>query len=353
MKVLVLGGTGAMGVHLVQLLIDNGIETVVTSRKFRHSEGKIKYIQGNAHDIQFLKTVLDECHWDTIVDFMIYKTSGFKERVNLLLSAASQYVFLSSARVYTDSEHPITESSPRLLDVSKDKEFLSTDEYSLAKAQQEDILRDSGHDNWTIIRPYITYSENRLQLGVLEKEGWLYRALHGRTIVFSSDIATKKTTLTYALDVSKRIMSIINSRSALGEAYNVTTSESKTWYEILDIYLAVLNEYLGYYPKVLLADLDMFLGCNLSKYQVIYDRLYNRQFDNSKIKQYANEQNLIKVDEGLKDCIGQFLKEVKFNNINWKSEALKDRLAKEHTPLKEIKGCKQKIKYVIFRYLKN
>ena len=67
----------------------------------------------------------------------------------------------------------------RLLDVSHDSIYLKTDEYALAKARQEDILRKSGKNNWTIIRPYITYSESRLQLGVLEKEAWLYRALKG------------------------------------------------------------------------------------------------------------------------------------------------------------------------------
>jgi hypothetical protein len=111
---------------------------------------------------------------------MIYTTQSFKERVNFLLDATSQYVFFSSSRVYADSEIPITEDSSRLLDVSQDKKFLSTDEYSLAKARQENILRKSKRKNWTIIRPYITYSENRLQLGILEKEEWLYRALQGR-----------------------------------------------------------------------------------------------------------------------------------------------------------------------------
>ena len=162
---------------------------------------------------------------------MVYTTAGFKERVNYLLDATTQYVFLSSARVYADSEQPITETSPRLLDISQDEEFLSTDEYSLSKARQEDILRNSGRNNWTIIRPYITYSENRLQLGVLEKEEWLYRAIHGRTIVFSIDINTKLTTLTYGLDVAKGITAIIGKPNTLGGIFHITLEESITWSE--------------------------------------------------------------------------------------------------------------------------
>ena len=76
MKVLVLGGTGAIGMHLVHLLSNNGVETIVTSRKQRAAEENINYIQGNAHDIKFLQTILLE-PWDAIVDSMIYTTQSF------------------------------------------------------------------------------------------------------------------------------------------------------------------------------------------------------------------------------------------------------------------------------------
>lgn len=51
---------------------------------------------------------------------------------------------MSSSRVYADSQTPITENSPRLLDVYKEEEYLKTDEYALSKARQEDILHRSG-----------------------------------------------------------------------------------------------------------------------------------------------------------------------------------------------------------------
>jgi nucleoside-diphosphate-sugar epimerase len=350
MIVLVLGGTGAMGAHLVQLLSNNGIETVITTRRSQKFEGNVKYRQGNAHDIEFLQTVLQE-HWDVIVDFMVYTTTSFSERVDMLLNATSQYVFLSSARVYADSGQPITEASPRLLDISQDKEFLSTDEYSLTKARQEDILRNSGRKNWTIIRPYITYSENRLQLGVLEKEEWLYRALHGRTIVFSSDINSRKTTLTYGLDVSKGIMAVIGNSETLGDTFHITNKYSNSWSNILDIYLEVLEKHFGHKPNVVLQDMDKFLECKPANYQIVYDRLFNRQFDNSKTAQYINMNDFTKIEIGLKSCLEKFLENPRFEAINWKSEALKDRQTEEHTPLKEIQGINLKVKYFIFRYL--
>lgn len=350
MKVLILGGTGAMGVHLVQLLESDSVEVVVTSRRPMVSKGHVQYIQGNAHDIEFLQTLLKE-KWDAIVDFMVYTTESFKERFKFLLAATSQYVFISSARVYANSNTPIIEDSPRLIEASDDLEFLSTDEYSLTKAKQENALMESKRSNWTIIRPYITYSKDRLQLGVLEKEEWLYRALHNRTIVFSKDIYSKLTTLTYGLDVSFGIKSLIGNPFALGEFFHITSNDSNKWSEIFNIYLEVLETHLGSKPKIVLDDLEDFLALKESKYQVLYDRLFNRKFDNSKILQHIDKSDFTKVNEGLKKCLEDFLKKPEFKKINWKFEALKDRQTKEMTPLKEITNIKQKIKYILFRYL--
>ncbi|MCP1382035.1 NAD-dependent epimerase/dehydratase family protein [Runella salmonicolor] len=352
MKILILGGTGAMGIHLVELLGKENNEIFVTTRSKKQSRGNVHYLQGNARDIDFLETHLQQ-EWDAIVDFMVYTTAEFKSRVNLLLSATGQYIYLSSARVYANSESPIIEASDRLLDVSKDEKYLRSDEYALTKARQENILESSGQSNWTIIRPYITYSENRLQLGVLEKESWLYRAVKGRTIVFSKDINDRVSTLTYGLDVSKGIVSIIGEARALGEVFHITSSQDIRWSDVLGIYLNVLENNLGFRPKVLLNELGEFKKIHSSNYQIIYDRLYNRQFNNTKINRFIDITTFKPVEEGLRNCLTDFLSYGKFDTINWKLEAIKDKHTKEHTPLREIAGYKQKISYLIHRYIKN
>ena len=352
MKVLVLGGTGAMGVHLVQLLIKKEIAAFVTSRKRHKSYGNLQYIQGDAHNISFLKNILESDSWDAIVDFMIYNTQTFKEKACLLLNNTKQYVFLSSARVYANSEEPITENSLRLLDVSEDTDYLTTDEYALTKARQEDILKNSGYKNYTIIRPYITYSENRLQLGVLEKEEWLYRALHGRTVVLSEDICKKITTLTYGYDVSHAIVELIGNVNALEETFHITAKESKTWNEILACYSDVLEKHLECSPKFLLQNLNKYMEFrpNMSKYQILYDRLFNRIFDNSKIIQYVDINSFMNVKEGLAKCLEEFLLNPQFERINWQQQAKMDKICNERACLSEINGIKQKLKYLLFRY---
>jgi len=348
MNVLILGGTGAIGVHLVRQLVARGVNCVVTSRKERPSKQNLAYAQGNAHDLTFMQQLLGTRKWDAIVDFMTYPTEEFRSRYQLLLRATRQYVYLSSSRVYAECDGKINEDSPRLLDVCKDEDYLSTDEYALRKARQEDILRGSGFNHWTIIRPYVTFSEQRLQLSPLEKEYWLYRALHGRTIVFSKDLAEKTTTLTYGEDVARGIASLIGKESALGKAFHITTSETHQWSEILKVYLDVLEKKTGTRPKLLLTDKweSNYVG---NVYQVKYDRMYNRQFDNSRINGFIDTTTFKHTIPVLMECLSVFLDHPSFKPINWRKEARKDRLTGEWTRQSDIPGIKKKLIYLVNR----
>lgn len=310
MNILVMGGTGAMGKHLVPLLAEQNHSVYVTSRKKYEDSKNIFYLKGDARNLDFLIPILNK-KWDCIVDFMIYSTEEFKNRHELLLSSTNQYVFFSSSRVYADSKTPITENSPRLLDVCKDEEYLKTDEYALAKAREENILFESKFKNWTIIRPYITYSENRLQLGVHEKENWLFTALNAHALVFSKDIAKHITTLTYGKDVARGIASIIGKENALSQAFHITGNNSIKWEKVFDIYAETLEENGIKIEKILKEKTYRLEGSG--KYQVIYDRYFDRVFDNSKIAEFIDISTFKTPEEGLKECLKEFLKNKEFN----------------------------------------
>lgn len=357
MRILVLGGTGAMGKPVVEILARRGHDVFVTSRK-QHAEENphIKYILGNANDDDIIKQILNK-PYDAIIDFMVYTTQKFESRVNLLLDSTKQYLFLSSARVYADQgKRKITEQSPRLLDTTNDIEYKKTDEYALAKAREENILLDSQNKNWTIIRPYITYNDERLQLGVLEKEMWLYRALRGKSIVFSQDIADHVTTLTYGYDVALRIADLIGKEEALGEVFHITTDESICWSQVLDIYLQTVEKVIGKRPKVyMLRDASLIAKVCHNQYQIKYDRLFDRKFDNQKIQDVTREERLfLPAEVGLKKCLEQFIKKnTEFRSINWRLEGAMDKLSGEKERIRNIPGYKNKGRYILHRYIKS
>ncbi len=348
MNILVLGGTGSMGVPLVKNLSRNH-SVYVTSRSKRVSSGTIKYIQGNAKETDFLVKVLTMLQWDAVIDFMLHSEASLRELASLFLENTKQYVFISSSRVYAQTEDKITEDTPRLLEASDDREYLQTNEYALAKAREEDILLKSGRKNFTIIRPTITYNTYRLQLGVLEKENWLYRALKGRSIVFSEDINDKLTTMTLGDDVAEGIASIVGEDKALGEVFHITSPVSLPWSEVLNTYQLVLKKHLGRDIPIVMTEKSTNLEFKWRIYQVIYCRYFNRTFDNSKIGQFCDISRFTVPQKGLVQCLEDFLKNPKFNSISWELEAVNDRVAGERTPLSEIPSFGGKMTYFCYR----
>lgn len=344
MDILILGGTGAMGKHVSEFLASRGYRIFVTSRSEKENNGNIIFLQGNAKELTFISGLCQK-HWNVIIDFMVYTIDELKERIEWLLNSTDQYIFISSARVYEDSPI-INEDSPRLLDVCQDKEYVASNEYAIAKAKEENVLFESGYKNWTIVRPSLTYAENRLQLGVYEKENWLYRVLHGRSIVFSKDLMDRYYTLSYGKDVAEGIAQLVGKKEAIGQAFNVVIQDSFQWKEILNIYLDTLEERLGKRPKVILTEKCTNLKLPYAKYQVIYGRYFNRHFDNNKISSLVDTSNWILPQEGLKSCLNTFLDDPKFLAIDWQKEALIDKAAGEWTPLREIPGMKTKLRYL-------
>lgn len=109
----------------------------------------------------------------------------------------------------------------------------------------------------------------------------------------------KSTTLTYGYDVALGIASIIGKETALGEAFHITSDESHTWKEILELYLDTVEKRIGVRPKLLLLDKSPRLEWAGAKWQVVVDRYYNRRFDNSKIKQYIDTSQFVLTKKGL------------------------------------------------------
>lgn len=347
-KALIFGGTGAMGVNLIPLLVDSGFSVYITSRRHHSSNNKVHYIIGDAHDLNFVKSLF-EFKYDVLVDFMQYTTEDFSNRVDLLLSNTDHYIYLSSARVYAESENAIKEDGPRLIDASTDNKYLQTDDYALEKARQENVLFESAQKNWSIARPYITYSNERLQLGVMEKEDWLYRLVNGKTVVFSEDIACKYTTLTYGIDVARGLLHIINEdTNSYEQVYNLCTTQFITWRKVLDIYMNTYQRLTSKQVNYLMIEKCHRLIYDPNNWQVLFDRDYDRFFSSN---HNGIMPNCCSIEVGLAKCLEQFVLNPVFKHINWREQAILDRISHEKESLKRIASLRSKVEYILFRYI--
>ena len=343
-RYLLIGGTGAIGYYLKEEVKENNAVVYVTSRRPRESSDGVHYLCGDAHNFDFLKRILLEVKPDVIIDFMVYSTIEFQARYELLLNSARQYIFLSSYRVF-DNNRPLKESSPRILDVCDDAEYLKTDEYALAKARQEDILRGAKYNNWTIVRPSITYSKNRFQFGCLEAGVVCFRALNNLPVVIPEEMLDKHTTMTWAKDVACMISKLALNPGAMGEDFNVVTSESPTWRDILDIYHSAIG------MKVNIVSMEDYLTI-CATHQTKYDRMFDREMDNSKILRITGmrQSDLTPITIGLTRELELFKKNPFYQyGVDIGASAKMDRLCQTRTPLTGF-PMRQRLTYYRCRY---
>lgn len=285
-KVLVLGGTGAMGVYTVPELLVMGYQVdVVSMDDWKMANCNVRYLKADGFDDEFLKSLLEENHYDAVIDYLIYRTDAFARRVEMLLTHTTHYIFLSTYRIYSGDEVPTRETSPRLLESrAADTAYQrhDIDEYSLYKARQEDVLHASPYHNWTIVRPAITFSKLRYQLVTLEAYVVIRRAMEGKTVLLPEAAMDVQATMSWAGDVGKLFARLVLNPKAYGEVFSICTSEHHTWREIAEYY----REIIGLRYEVI--DTEEFLqvwannSC-FARYQLFFDRCLERVMDNSKI----------------------------------------------------------------------
>ena len=291
-KILVLGATGAMATYLIpEMLIRGYSVTGVALEEAIVSNNNYTHIVANALDVDFLKSELGN-GYDGIVDFMLYKTvEDFAEYYEFFINSCKHYIFLSTYRVYSDA-CPITEESPRILDVPRPDDFVTYKEYSIYKAEQEDFIRASGYKNFTIVRPAITYSKRRFQLTTLEANAIIHRMKEGKVVTLPAGAMDHQATMSWAGDVARMFAAILFNEQAFGETYTVSTAEHHTWREVADMYAKIWGLK---YVEIPDEDYLYIVSGNsellpYAKQQLYYDRCYDRVVDNSKILALMGEE---------------------------------------------------------------
>jgi nucleoside-diphosphate-sugar epimerase len=222
--------------------------------------------------------------------------------------------------VYDNKEHPVRETSPRLLDATDNIILKNSDDYSIYKSRGENVIQTLPSDRWTIVRPAITYSKMRYQLVTLEAYQTVTRAVKGKSVILPAAAADIQGTMTWAGDVAEMFARLILNPVALGETYTLATAEHHTWREIAEYYHDICN------LNAVWVDTEDYLKITCGKtysyfpnrrWQLIYDRLFDRIIDNSKILKAVNMQqsDMRKLYDGLKYEISRFEMPEKWKNL--------------------------------------
>ena len=301
-KILVIG-YGAMAMYLVPDLSARGYQVdVYCMEQVTDQFDGVTFHQANAFEDGFLKNLLETGGYDAAVDFLMYDTEEkFRQYYKLFLDNVRHYIFLSTYRIYANEEHPVKETSPRLLEVVRDPEYQATEnEYSRYKALEENVLRESGYQNFTIIRPAITYSKYRFQLVTLEAQVVIERARKGKKIILPEAAMDVQATMSWAGDVAKMISGLLLNPEAMGETYSVCTAEHHTWREVAEYYKEIAG--LEYVTVDTETYYQLWADSKYARYQLEMDRFFDRIMDNSKILNITGlkQENLMTLKDGLR-----------------------------------------------------
>src|SRR4051812_45437488 len=152
MKLLILGGTRFIGLHITALALQRGHTVTFFNRGKTHTDRfpEIERIKGDRNgEIDGLK----DRKWDVVIDNSGYVPRHVKLSAELLAPNVRQYLFVSSISVYPDFSVPRNESSPvgKLADESIEK--VDGDTYGPLKALCEQAALQAMPGRTTVLRP--------------------------------------------------------------------------------------------------------------------------------------------------------------------------------------------------------
>lgn len=305
-KVLLIAGGGTLGTYTAKELLNKGCAVdVICLEDYTSNNPKLCYHKAKA-DLNYLTEFLKDKYYDGIVNFIHYYVPEMYKPVHkLLTSKTDQLIFLSSYRVYAESKQPLTEESPLLTDVVEDEEFLKSEDYAVPKAICEKFLREeSGTENWTVVRPVISFSDKRFDLVTVSGHEIIDAARSGKTVILPEAAKNLTAGLDWAGNSGKLIANLLFKKECLGEAYTVSSGQNLTWGEVADIYTRLTGVNFRW------ADTEEYVSTGHGGNGLFYDRLYDRAVDNTKILKATGfkKEDFTSIEDGIK---------IELNNIGF------------------------------------
>lgn len=354
MKILILGGMGAMGRPLTEYLsdnIENDIYVVCRHPKTFYAKN-VTFILGDAFSKEFLAQTLKQ-GFDVIVDFLVWKPEVLNNRLEMIFTHCKQYITMSSSTIYA-GVGVLDETSPRLIDSYDEQEKTQVYRYHIKKSLCEDVIFNAPYKHWTLIRPAATFGIRKLKLLAYHKSVWLWRYVRGQSIVIPKNILDKRVTITYGGDVARALEKLVGNKKALGEVINVASDCPTTYRELLQLLQMLLPTIYGKELRIkYIAEASEIWKNIPDQYDALKkDRELDRCYSIEKLTRICGEKiEFGDLRENLKICLKELLSNPEKNLGNPKPDfnGWMDRIAHERAPLSNYSNKKDMLKYIIFR----
>jgi len=153
LDILILGGTGFIGPHMVREALRRGHSVTLFNRGRTNNTlfPDLETIKGDrAGDLE----VLGNREWDAVVDNSGYMPQYVRNSARMLSPNAGHYIFISSISAYASFSHPNNEDSLLATMADEDAQEFSWEFYGALKARCERAAAEEfDADRLTILRP--------------------------------------------------------------------------------------------------------------------------------------------------------------------------------------------------------
>jgi nucleoside-diphosphate-sugar epimerase len=234
-RVLVVGGTEFISLHLVQALQRDGHRVAVLNRGRQPERlpAGVERLVADRKDPAALRTALGGQRFDGLVDVSYAPTTG--EDVEAMLeapAAVGHVIFVSTARVYDHAQPiPYDEETPR---------NLYWGEYAKNKIAGEDVLlrrsRERGQPV-TIVRPTHVYGP----LNTRNNETFFFDRLARGRPVLVPDGGGWLRQFGHVQDLADAMATMLGNPAAFGRAYNVMGEETITQVGFVELIAEVMG----------------------------------------------------------------------------------------------------------------
>lgn len=153
LRILILGGTGFIGPHMVREALRRGHDVELFNRGRTNNElfPDLKLLKGDRDNgLQ----ALEGGNWDVVIDNSGYVPRHVEDSARLLAPVVSHYVYVSTISVYGDMSGPVDEDTAVGTIDDETVEEVTGETYGPLKALCEArVLEQLGADRSTILRP--------------------------------------------------------------------------------------------------------------------------------------------------------------------------------------------------------